>query len=42
MTALPVGRAEMRREGRSGLALLAFGTMVEPAQKIAERSTPRS
>ena len=37
MTALPVGRAELRREGRSGLALLAFGSMVDPAQKIAER-----
>jgi 1-deoxy-D-xylulose-5-phosphate synthase len=37
MTALPIGKAEMRREGRSGLALLAFGTMVDPAQKIAER-----
>ena len=29
--------SELRREGRSGLALLAFGTMVEPAHKIAER-----
>ncbi len=37
MAALPVGRGEVRREGRSGLALLAFGAMVEPAQKIAER-----
>jgi 1-deoxy-D-xylulose-5-phosphate synthase len=37
MTALPVGRAEPRREGRSGLALLAFGALVEPAQKIADR-----
>jgi 1-deoxy-D-xylulose-5-phosphate synthase len=37
MTALPIGKAEMRREGRSGLALLAFGTMVDPAHKIAER-----
>ncbi|MFO7277745.1 MAG: 1-deoxy-D-xylulose-5-phosphate synthase [Pseudomonadota bacterium] len=37
MKALPIGRAELRREGRSGLALLAFGTMVEPAQRIAER-----
>jgi 1-deoxy-D-xylulose-5-phosphate synthase len=37
MTALPVGRAEVRREGRSGLVLLAFGTLVEPAQKIADR-----
>jgi 1-deoxy-D-xylulose-5-phosphate synthase len=37
MTALPVGRAEVRREGESGLALLAFGSMVEPAARIAER-----
>jgi 1-deoxy-D-xylulose-5-phosphate synthase len=37
MTAIPVGRAQMRREGRSGLAILAFGPMLEPAQKIAER-----
>src|SRR5690606_22088446 len=26
-----------RREGRSGLALLAFGSMVEPAERIGER-----
>jgi 1-deoxy-D-xylulose-5-phosphate synthase len=37
MTALPIGRAQMRREGRSGLALLVFGVLLEPAQKIAER-----
>ncbi len=37
MTALAVGRAEVRREGRSGLALLAFGPLVESAQKIGER-----
>jgi 1-deoxy-D-xylulose-5-phosphate synthase len=37
MTALPVGRAEVRREGRSGLALLAFGPLVDAAEKIAER-----
>jgi 1-deoxy-D-xylulose-5-phosphate synthase len=37
MTALPVGRAELRREGHSGLALLAFGALVEPAARIAER-----
>jgi 1-deoxy-D-xylulose-5-phosphate synthase len=37
MTALPVGRAEVRRQGESGLALLAFGSMVEPAARIAER-----
>ena len=37
MTALPVGRAEVRREGRSGLLLLAFGSMVAPCRAIAER-----
>jgi 1-deoxy-D-xylulose-5-phosphate synthase len=37
MTALPVGRAQVRREGRSGLALLVFGTLLESTQKIAER-----
>jgi 1-deoxy-D-xylulose-5-phosphate synthase len=37
MTALPVGRAQIRREGRSGLAILAFGVLADPAQKIAER-----
>ncbi|HTT00493.1 MAG TPA: 1-deoxy-D-xylulose-5-phosphate synthase [Steroidobacteraceae bacterium] len=36
MTELPVGRAEPRREGRSGLALLAWGALVAPAAKIAE------
>src|SRR6188508_336108 len=36
-TALPVGRAQVRREGRSGLLLLAFGTMVEPCEAIAAR-----
>jgi 1-deoxy-D-xylulose-5-phosphate synthase len=37
MSALPVGKAEVRREGRSGLLLLAFGTMVEPSVALAER-----
>jgi 1-deoxy-D-xylulose-5-phosphate synthase len=37
MTAIPVGRAQTRREGRSGLAILAFGALVESARKIAER-----
>jgi len=37
MTAVPLGRAQLRREGRSGLLLLAFGTMVAPSQPIAER-----
>jgi 1-deoxy-D-xylulose-5-phosphate synthase len=36
MQALPVGRAELRRRGTSGLALLAFGTLVEPARGAAE------
>jgi 1-deoxy-D-xylulose-5-phosphate synthase len=37
MAPLPVGRAEVRREGRSGLAILAFGTMVAAAQNVADR-----
>jgi 1-deoxy-D-xylulose-5-phosphate synthase len=37
MTALPIGRAQYRREGRSGLAILAFGTLVESARKLADR-----
>ncbi len=36
MTALPVGKAQLRREGNSGLAILAFGALVAPAQQIAE------
>ena len=32
---LPIGKAEVRREGKK-VALLAFGTMVEPAEIIAE------
>src|SRR5450631_4513919 len=37
MTAIPLGRALLRREGRSGLAIFAFGALVESARKIAER-----
>jgi 1-deoxy-D-xylulose-5-phosphate synthase len=37
MTAVPVGRAQLRREGRSGLAILVFGTLLDSALKIAER-----
>jgi 1-deoxy-D-xylulose-5-phosphate synthase len=37
MTALPVGRAQVRREGRSGLAILVFGTLLDSALKIGER-----
>jgi 1-deoxy-D-xylulose-5-phosphate synthase len=36
MQALPVGRAEVRRQGGGGLAILAFGTMVAPATAVAE------
>jgi 1-deoxy-D-xylulose-5-phosphate synthase len=36
MQALPLGRAETRRRGSSGLALLAFGSMVTPAAAVAE------
>ncbi|MGB9329406.1 MAG: 1-deoxy-D-xylulose-5-phosphate synthase [Steroidobacteraceae bacterium] len=37
MSALPVGRGQVRREGKSGLALLVFGALLTPAQAIAER-----
>jgi 1-deoxy-D-xylulose-5-phosphate synthase len=36
MRALPIGRAELRRQGASGLALLAFGTMVGAVAPVAE------
>src|SRR5690242_20078943 len=36
MSALPLGKAQLRREGGSGLALLAFGALVAPAAAIAE------
>jgi 1-deoxy-D-xylulose-5-phosphate synthase len=37
MTALPVGKAEVRREGHSGLLILAFGALVKSAELIGER-----
>ncbi len=37
MTALPVGKAQLRREGRSGLLILAFGSLVKSAEIIGER-----
>jgi 1-deoxy-D-xylulose-5-phosphate synthase len=37
MAALPIGRAQVRRHGSSGLLLLAFGSMVRPAEIIGER-----
>ncbi|HET9331373.1 MAG TPA: 1-deoxy-D-xylulose-5-phosphate synthase [Steroidobacteraceae bacterium] len=36
MTVLPLGKAQLRREGKSGLALLAFGALVTSAQQIAD------
>ncbi len=36
MTALPVGKAEVRREGH-GIAILAFGSMLAPALAAGER-----
>ncbi len=37
MAALPVGKAVVRREGRSGLAILAFGTLLSAALVAGER-----
>ncbi|HEU4589541.1 MAG TPA: 1-deoxy-D-xylulose-5-phosphate synthase [Steroidobacteraceae bacterium] len=37
MTALPVGKAQIRRMGKSGLLILAFGAMVKSAEIIGER-----
>ena len=37
MTALPLGRAVLRREGRSGLVLLVFGTLLHALQATAEK-----
>jgi 1-deoxy-D-xylulose-5-phosphate synthase len=37
MTALPLGKAQLRRRGRSGLLLLSFGTMLTAALAAAER-----
>ena len=36
LQALPIGRGEIRRNGGSGLALLAFGTMLAPAAAAAD------
>jgi len=37
MQALPVGKAQLRREGRSGLAIFALGPMVNSCERIAEQ-----
>jgi len=36
MQALPIGRGEIRRTGQSGVAILAFGSMLAPALAAAE------
>ncbi|MGE0860225.1 MAG: transketolase C-terminal domain-containing protein, partial [Gammaproteobacteria bacterium] len=36
MTALPIGKADVRRRGRRG-AILAFGVMLAPALEVGER-----
>ena len=37
MTALPIGKAQLRRTGSSGLLILGFGTMVRAAESIGEK-----
>ncbi|MEQ1580506.1 MAG: 1-deoxy-D-xylulose-5-phosphate synthase [Steroidobacteraceae bacterium] len=37
MRALPLGKGEIRREGRSGLAILAFGALVPACAALADR-----
>ncbi len=37
MRALPIGKAQSRREGRSGLAIIAVGAMVPFCERIAEQ-----
>ena len=36
LSTLPLGKGEIRRQGQSGIALLAFGSMLTPALKAAE------
>jgi 1-deoxy-D-xylulose-5-phosphate synthase len=37
MRAVPIGKAQIRREGRSGLAIFAVGAMVPFCERIAEK-----
>lgn len=37
MRALPIGKAQVRRDGRSGLAIIAVGAMVPLCERIAEQ-----
>jgi 1-deoxy-D-xylulose-5-phosphate synthase len=36
LTTLPIGKGEVRREGGRGIAMLSFGSMLEPALQAAE------
>jgi 1-deoxy-D-xylulose-5-phosphate synthase len=36
MTALPIGKAVVRREGRSGLVMLVFGTLLSAVTSVAD------
>ena len=37
MNALPIARAQVRRHGNAGIALLVFGTLLDAARPVAER-----
>jgi len=37
MQAIPLGKAQLRREGRSGLLLIAVGAMVSMCERLAEK-----
>ncbi|WP_028118012.1 1-deoxy-D-xylulose-5-phosphate synthase [Ferrimonas senticii] len=37
MTAMPIGKAEIRRQGNSGIAIFSFGTMIGYALEAAEQ-----
>jgi 1-deoxy-D-xylulose-5-phosphate synthase len=37
MQALPIGKAQVRREGRSGLLILAWGALVDSAVAVGDR-----
>ena len=37
MVSYPIGKAQLRREGQAGLAILAFGPMVAACQELAEQ-----
>lgn len=37
MTALPIGKAVVKRQGQSGLAILCFGVLLQAATEVAEK-----